>query len=62
MDEKTLEQLVKLGALFELIKKCREMVGNEGLVGGHRGSVDDNLQMASNEVFYEIEKLKNNLK
>jgi hypothetical protein len=51
-----LENLIKLQAFIEAAK---EIVQGQGIVGGHRGNVDDCLTICSNEVYDRIEELKN---
>lgn len=61
MDNKV-NDLAKLGALYELLGKCKEIVQGEGLVGGHRSYVDDMLTDVKNEVHDALEKLKSEFK
>lgn len=49
-----LENLFKLQAFLDAAKN---LVQGQGLVGGHRGNVDDCLTICSNEVFDRIEEL-----
>ena len=60
--DKKLDELFTLGALYEIIDKAREIVQHNGLVGGHRGSVDSSLTDSYNEVYERIEELKKELK
>lgn len=59
--EDKIELLIKLGTLDELIGKCKELVQGEGLVGGHRGYVDQSLTDASNAVYTALEELKSGM-
>jgi len=61
MDEK-FDEIFKLGALFELIDRCREIVQQEGFLGGHKGSLDSSLTDALNDVFEKLEELKAEVK
>lgn len=62
MNEEKLEELFQLGVLIELLGKCKEIVQLNGILGGHRGYNDDMLNDIMNEVYSEIERLKEELK
>lgn len=61
MNNKDLETLINLGVLGELINKCKELIQANGLLNGHRGYADDMLGDIGNEIYEEIEKMKNEL-
>lgn len=50
------EKLVLLIQLQGFLSKAKELVQIEGLVEGHRGTVDDMLTDCLNIVFDEIER------
>lgn len=62
MDNENLEKLFKLGLLYELIDKSKEIVQTENLCGGYRGYVDDLLATIGKEVYNQIEDVKNNIR
>ena len=57
MEEK-FEEMIKLNTLMEMIYKCRELVQENGIVGGARGNVDEALIEVENYIYNEIEKKK----
>ena len=57
-----IEELSKLIALSELIKAAQSFLQEEGIAGGHRGSVDSSLTNARNELYRESEELRKKLK
>lgn len=52
------EELVSLIQLQGFLAKAKELVQIEGLVGGHRGTVDDMLTDCITMVLDEIERKK----
>jgi hypothetical protein len=54
-----LEELEYLFKLQAFLDAAKQIVQGEGIVGGHRGVVDDCLTTCCNEVYDRIEALRN---
>lgn len=60
MDEK-IEKLAKLGALYEMLYKCKELIQIDGVLNGARSEADGYITDAQNLAYEEMEKLKKDI-